>query len=145
MQYMPLQSDLLRYLLPICLQAWHDDLFSTNHSDYASFVENFWTALSPRSLLQNTFVLEKELNAKERENVMKFMRDSLLDRMDQETKLHFVGSNASPYKWFYSLGSFCTVFPTLNELWEIWWNMKTFGHAVCALQYVSCLMYWNER
>jgi hypothetical protein len=144
MEYMPLQPELLRYLLPICLKAWHDDLLNMRHSGHAGFVEAFWTALSPRSQSQDTFVLEEELNAKERESVMQFMRDSLLDRMDQETKLHFVGSNASAYQWFSAIGSFSMVFPNLKELWEIWWNMKTFGHAVCALQYLSCLMYWDE-
>lgn len=145
MEYMPLQPDLLRYLLPICLKAWHDDLVNARHSDHAGFVEAFWTALSPRSLSQNTFVLEEELKAKEYQSVIEFMRDSILDRMDQERHLHFVGSNASAYQWFQALGSFCTVFPHLHSLWEVWWQMNTFGHAACVLQYLSCLMYWDDE
>lgn len=139
MEYMPLQSDLMRYLLPLCLQMWQDDLFNVN-SDCAGTVEAFWTALSPRPTFQNTFVLE-ELSGKEYQSVTQFMQDSLLERMAQETQLHFVGSNSSPYQWFQALGSFCTVLPTLSNLWEDWWQMNTVGHAVCVLQYISCLMY----
>lgn len=143
-KYMPLQSDLLRYLLPLCLKMWQDDLFDVN-SDCAGTVEAFWTALSPRPMFQNTFVLEEELNAKEYQRVMQFMQDSLLERMSQETQLHFVGSKSSSYQWLEALGSFCTVFPALSGLWEDWWQMNTVGHAVCVLQYISCLMYGDSE
>lgn len=145
MEYMPLQPDLLRYLLPICLKAWQEEIFATGSSDYTGFSERFWTALSPRSTSQNTFVLEEELNAKEYQSVMQFMYDSLLRRMDQETHLRFVGSQSSPYQWFHNLGSFCIVFPYLHSLWDEWWRMNTVGHAACVLQYISCLMYWDDE
>ncbi len=145
MQYMPLQPDLLRHLLPLCLKMWQDDLLHKASSDYGGLVEAFWAALSPRPMFQNTFLLEEELNAKEYQSVMQFMRDTLLERMNQETRLHFVGSSASPYQWFYTLGSFCIVFPHLHGLWGKWWQMTTPGHAVCVLQYISCLMYRDNE
>jgi hypothetical protein len=144
MRYMPLQPDLLRYLLPICLNAWRVELLNEGQSDYAGFSEQFWTTLSPRPEAQGTLVLESELTAKECYTVMEFMRDSLLERMAQETQLHFVGSNSSPYQWFQALGSFCIVFPTLSDLWEKWWQMDTVGYAYCVLQYISCLMYRDD-
>jgi hypothetical protein len=145
MQYMPLQPDLLRYLLPLCLKMWQDDLLHKAGSDYGGSVEAFWMALSPRPMFQNTFLLEKELNAEEYYSVMQFMRDTLLERMNQETRLHFVGSNSSPYQWFHTLGSFCTIFPYLQGLWDKWWQIATPGQAVCVLQYVSCLMYRDDE
>lgn len=145
MRYMPLQPDLLRYLLPICLSAWRTELLSGGHSEYGGFSEQFWTTLSPRSEAQGTLVLEKELTANENKSVMQFMQEALLERMTQEKQLHFVGSGASSYQWFYALGSFCTVFPSLHTLWASWWQMKTPGHAVCVLQYISCLMYEDNK
>ena len=145
MQYMPLQPDLLRYLLPLCLKMWQDDLFHQEGSDCGGMVEAFWMALSPRPTFQNTFLLDEELNAKENQSVMQFMRDTLLERMNQEMRLRFAGSQSSPYQWFQTLGSFCIVYPHLRGLWDKWWQMTTPGHAVCVLQYVSCLMYQNDE
>ena len=145
MQYMPLQPDLLRYLLPLCLKMWQDDLLHEEGSDCGGLVEAFWSALSPRPVFQNTFLLEEELNAEEYRSVMQFMRDTLLERMSQETRLHFAGSQSSPYQWLHTLGSFCIVFPHLRGLWGKWWQIATPGYAVCVLQYVSCLMYRNDE
>lgn len=145
MQYMPLQPDLLRYLLPLCLKMWQDDLLRKEDSDCRGLAEAFWTALAPRSLFQNTFLLEEELNAEEYQSVMQFMRGTLLERMNQETRLHFIGSQSSPYQWFHTLGSFCIVFPFLQSLWDKWWQMTTPGQAACVLQYISCLMYRDDE
>lgn len=143
MRYMPLQPDLLRYLLPQCLKMWQEDLFSHGGTASVGTVEAFWAALSLHPP-ETTFLLEEELTAEEHKSVMHFMRDTLLTRMSQETQLHFAGSNASPYQWFYALGSFSSVFPALDSLWNEWWQLTTLGHAVCVLQYFSCLMYPND-
>jgi hypothetical protein len=45
MQYMDLQPELLRYLTPILLAAWREDLFDAGKAGYAGFVEQFWSAL----------------------------------------------------------------------------------------------------
>lgn len=140
MCFMPLQPDLLRYLLPMCLKLWQEDLFSDGKAEGSGVVQSFWFALSPR-LTQNTFLLEEELNTEEYQSVMHFMRDTLLERMSQETELHFIGSNSHPYQWFHALGSFSIVFPNLSSLWNEWWQMSILGHLVCVLQYASCLMY----
>ena len=145
MTYMPLQPDLLRHLLPLCLKMWQDDLLHKENAEYGGQVEAFWTALSPRPTFQNTFLLEEELNAAEYRSVMQFIRDTLLERMSRETRLHFAGSGSSPYQWFHTLGPFCIVFPHLQSLWDKWWQMAAPGHAACVLQYVSCLMYREDE
>lgn len=127
LRYEELQPDLLRFLLPVCLQAWRSYLFATGSSPYGGFVEHFSPALAARSDLLD--ILEK------------FMSDSILDRMDEETALHFAGMGASPYKWFYALGSFAVIFAGLEPLWTQWWRMETPGHAHAALQWASHLMY----
>ena len=144
MRFMPLQPDLLRYLLPQCLKMWQEDLLSGSRTGCGGTVEAFWAALSPHPP-KTAFLLEEELTAKEYGSVMRFMRDTLLTRMSQETQLYFAGSNSSPYQWFYALGSFSNVFPALDSLWNEWWQLNTLGHAVCVLQYFSCLMYPSDK
>lgn len=135
----PLQTDLLRFLLPICLKAWKNDLFSKQPSQYGGFVEYFSAALARRT----DFV--EILGPKGYRGITDFMRDSILDRINQERELHFEGANSSPYQWFYALGSFAVIFADLEQLWTQWWQMKTPGHAVAALQYMSCLIYKDSE
>jgi hypothetical protein len=72
---------------------------------------------------------------------MEFMRDSILDRMDEEHDLKFSGMRASPYKWVRVLCSFAVIFPDIRDLWQRWWKKETKGRAICVLQYISCLLY----
>ena len=131
----PLQPDLLRYMLPICLDSWHKDLLDNGQSVYGGFVEYFWVALAKPSLLQD------HLTPGEYAAVETFMADAILDRIDQENELSFAGMDASPYTWFHAIGSFCVVFPALPSLWKRWWEMTTQGQACAVLQYLSCLLY----
>ena len=135
----PLQPDLFRYLLPICLDVWRKDLLSHNQSEYGGFIEHFWAALASKSLLQDN------LDSREYAAVETFMAGSLLDCLDQQNQLAFSGMGASPYTWFNVLSSFCVVFPTLSTLWTRWWEMNTPGQACAVLQYLSCLLYENDR
>jgi len=138
MLYLPLQPDLFRHLLPICLRAWRKDLFDEG-SNYCGFVEHFSTALATR------LILEENLTADQYKSVMEYMLNSVLDRMDQEEGLQFAGMGARPYRWVHALGSFAVTFPFLHRLWESWWSMSTTGHALAVLQYISCLMYEDDR
>jgi len=130
----PLQPDLLRYLLPICLEVWRKDLLRLDQGEYGGFVAHLWPALARKSV-------QDALSANECATVATFMADSILDAIDQEPCLSFRGSRARPYDAFAALNAFCIVFPTLPALWEIWWAMETPGQACTVLQYLSCLLY----
>ena len=132
-----LQADLIRYVFPICLRGWALDLM--DEIDIDGLVENFWLALAGRTEVWEI------LGSEGSDAVSDFMRDTILDRMDREHELSFSGRAASPYAWFHALGSYTVVFPSLDSLWEIWWEMGTSGLAASALQYASCLMYENDR
>ena len=135
----PLQPDLFRYLLPVCLDLWQKDLLTNSRSGWGGFVEYFWAALANKSLLQDN------LNSREYAAVEMFMAASLLDCIDHQNRLAFSGMGASPYAWFYALSSFCVVFPNLSTLWTPWWEMSTPGQACAVLQYLSCLLYENDH
>ncbi len=136
--YETIQPDLFKYLLPVCLKAWREDLMP-GPSPLGGFVEWFLPALARRPLLS------KMLQPEEQEAVIEFMRDSILDCMEKEPTLAVSKRSASPYSWFYNLGAFAVIFPHLDSLWKTWWGMETTGLAVSVLQYISCLMYENDR
>jgi hypothetical protein len=139
MQYMELQSDLLRFLTPVLLNAWRRDLCEGSAAGYGGFVEQFWAALLKGSALNRVFSQE------ERSAFVSYMRNSILDRLDVEESLRFSGMGAAPYDWVRTLVSYGTLFSDIEILWNDWWQMKTSGHAVAAFQYASALMYENDK
>lgn len=121
------------------MQAWQQNLLVPLSSpSYRAFVEYFLGALACRNFLQEL------LTAEEYEVVVNFIQNTILDRLDQEEELSFSG-NGRVYTWFYALGTFAIIFPTMESLWKIWWMMETRGHVISALQYLSCLMYDEQR
>lgn len=139
MQYMELQPDLLRHLTPVLLAAWRKDLFEGDAAGYGGFVEHFWPALLKGAALQTVFT------DAERSAFIKYLRDTILERLDAENSLRFFGMGASPYRWVQSLVSYGALFPDVEILWTEWWQAKTHGHAVAAFQYASALMYENDK
>jgi len=139
MTYMELQPDLLRHLLPVLLEAWRQDLFEGEAANFGGFVEDFWPALLWGKALHGC------LSDTERGEVMRFMRDTILDRLDAEDSPAFSGMRASPYRWIFSLVSFGVVFADIESLWTEWWQMKTSGHALAAFQYASVLLYEEDK
>jgi hypothetical protein len=139
MKYMELQPELLRYLTPVLLTAWRQDLFEGSTAKYGGFVEQFWPALLEGSALTKVY------SKVERNAFTAYLRNSILDRLDAEESLHFSGMEASPYDWVQALVSYGTLFPDVEILWTEWWQMKTPGHAVAAFQYASALMYDDTK
>jgi hypothetical protein len=139
MKYMELQPELLRYLTPILLNAWRRDLFEGRAADYRGFVEQLWPALLKGSALNKIF------SQAERSAFIAFMRNSILDRLDEEESLRFSGMGAAPYYWVQAFVSYGTLFSDIEILWTEWWQMKTSGHAVAAFQYASALMYEDDK
>ncbi len=135
LMYQELQPDLFLFLLPVCLRAWQNDLMASHQSDYTGFVEQFSGALARHAGFRAM------LSPKQYDAVARFMRDTILDKIDQERQLSFSGWPASPYSWIQAIGTFGTVFPALSELWEGWWTVPTVGRACGVLQYASALMY----
>jgi hypothetical protein len=132
--YTEIQGPLLVYLLPFCLQAWRDDLRGVR-SEYGGFVEYFYPVLADRG------VFTTYLTAKQTAAVSQFMREAILDEIDDQRGLAYQGANARPYRWIAALNNHGVLLPDLHELWEIWWTTETVGRAVAAVQYISSLMY----
>jgi hypothetical protein len=136
LHYTEIQRGLFIYLLPVCLQAWRDDLRGVR--DYGGFVEHFYPVLADRHVF-DTHLMPKQTSA-----VSEFMRQSILAEIDDQRGLAFRGMNARPYRWTRALTTYGVLLPDIDDLWAGWWAVGTIGRAVSSVQYISALMYPNE-
>jgi hypothetical protein len=134
LRYTDIQTSLFVYLLPICLEVWRNDLRGAN-TGYAGVVEHFYPVLADRH------VFDIHLIPKQTAVVSQFMRQAILEEIDEQRGLAFQGSKARPYRWVGELTTYGVLLPDLERLWTDWWALGTIGRAVAAIQYISCLMY----
>jgi hypothetical protein len=134
LRYTEIQGPLLHYLLPFCLQAWREDLRGIS-DEYGGMVEHFYPVLADRH------VFDLHLSPKQNAAVSEFMRQTILEEIDDQRGLAFAGSNQKPYRWFRALTTYGVLLPDLDRLWTAWWSLDTIGRAISVVQYVSCLMY----
>jgi hypothetical protein len=129
-----IQSSLLVFVLPFCLEAWREDLRGTN-TGYGGFVENFYP------MLANKNIFDLHLKPKQTAAVSDFMRDSIIEEVDHQRGLRYRGASSRPYSWVRALTTYGVLLPDIEHLWNTWWSIDTVGKAVAVVQYVSCLMY----
>jgi hypothetical protein len=79
------------------------------------------------------------LTPAQRQQVYEFMRDSFLDRLEQERG--FVPQAA--YRWMARFNSVGLIMPHISMLWDSWWSLQSCGQAVAAFEYCSGLMYFD--
>ena len=132
-----IQDSLLAHVLPFCLEAWRDDLHG--QSGYGGFVEYFYT------LLANKQIFERHLRPAHTAVVSEFMRGSILDEIDEQQGLEYVGKSARAYRWFEALTTYGVLLPDLDRLWTAWWSLESVGRAIALVQYLSCLMYGDNE
>jgi hypothetical protein len=135
LRYTEIQQELLRYLLPVCLQAWGDDLRGVR--DY-SFVEHFYPVLADHH------IFDTHLTPKQTAAVSDFMRQSVLAEIDEQRGLAYSGMNVRPYRWIRALTTHGVLLPDIDALWTAWWDLSTIGRAVASLQYISALIYSDD-
>ncbi|MGB8590285.1 MAG: hypothetical protein WA755_07025 [Candidatus Acidiferrales bacterium] len=133
LRYTEIQGTLLAYLLPFCLEAWREDLRGVD--GYGGFVENFYLVLADHR------IFDAHLNPKQTAAISEFMRQTILQEINEQRGLFFQGMAATPYRWFRALATYGVVLPDVNRLWTAWWSIDTIGGAISAVQYISCLMY----
>ncbi len=139
LMYQEIQRDLFLFFLPICLSAWQEDLLESHESNYAGFVEQFSAGLAKHAGFRGLLSPPRYFA------VSRFIRNTILDKIDQERDLSFFGMHASPYSWVCTIGTFGTAFPDISDLWEEWWDCSTVGRACGVLQYASSLMYPDDK
>jgi hypothetical protein len=132
-----IQTPLFVYLLPFCLEVWRDDLRGVE--SHGGMVEHFYAVLADRH------VFDLQLNESQGEAVSEFMRQAILEEIDNQRGLTYHGSRAKPYRWFRALTTYAVLRPDVGRLWNLWWTLETVGRAVAAVQYISCLMYGENE
>jgi hypothetical protein len=84
LRYTDIQGPLLVYLLPFCLQAWREDLRGI-HDGYGGVIEDFYPVLADRH------IFELHLTPKQSAVVSEFMRQTILEEIDDQRGLAFQG------------------------------------------------------
>lgn len=132
-----IQPDLFRYLLPVLLEMWRQDLTRENR-EHGGTVERLYLALARGHPVKTV------LGDRADEAAGAFMRDAILDRIDEGDRLLCSGSVAAPYDWIGALAGLGAIFPVVGSLWREWWRLQTRGQAMGLLQYVSVMMYDDD-
>lgn len=127
-----IQRELFTYLLPVWLQAWHDDLRGAH--GYGGFVEHFYPVLADRG------VFDTHRTPKQTAAVSEFMRQSILEEMDDQRGLAHRGMSAGPYRWIRALTTHGVLLSDVECVWTSWWALGAIGRAVSAVQYISALI-----
>jgi len=138
LRYTDIQSSLLAYLLPFCLELWCEDLRGTSDK-YGGFVEHLYPVLADRA------IFDKHLTSKQSAAVSEFMQQTILEEVDDQLGLAYQGSKARPYRWIGALTTYGVLLPDLVRVWSAWWSLDTVGRALAAVQYISCLIYPEMR
>jgi hypothetical protein len=136
--YTEIQGSLFIYLLPFCLEAWREDLRGTGNG-YGGFAEYFYLVLA------NKQIFDKHLTQDQTTAVSEFMRESILEEIDDQRRLSYQGMGTRPYRWIAALTTHGVLLPDVDRLWTAWWSLSTVGRAIAVVQYISCLMYPNNE
>ena len=134
LRHTDIQGSLLAYLLPFCLELWYEDLRGTSDK-YGGFVEHLYPVLVDRA------IFDKHLTSKQSAAVSEFMRQTVLDEVDDQLGLAYQGSKARPYRWIGALTTYGVLLPDVDRVWGAWWSLDTVGRAIALVQYISCLIY----
>jgi hypothetical protein len=129
-----IQGDLVPHVIPFCLEAWRDDLRGIDNG-YGGFVEHFYPVLAKAG------ILDSHLNPKQSCAVAEFMRQSILEEIDEQQGLSYRGAGARSYRWIPAFTTYGVLFADVDRLWNPWWSLSTKGKAIAAVQYISCLAY----
>lgn len=140
-QYMTVQEDLLAFALPKALEAWARQELNTPAPECFKgewHFEGMWDALAYRPIHPEFF------NAAQADAMSEFFVRVLLARMQEEKLLSFHGSHASPYGWIRLHATLIWLFPVAEQIWKRWWHFETPDRAICAIQWLSSLIYDND-
>jgi len=132
--YTPIEPELLRYVLPFCLDEWRKELRGEGHG-YGGMIEYLYPLLAKPEIFE-THLLPNQTAA-----VSEFMRSAILEEIDDQRGLCYRGARVRPYRWVGALTSYGVLRPDIGTLWNEWWNLGTVGRAIAFVQYISCLMY----
>ncbi|MCH2078445.1 MAG: hypothetical protein MK180_16480 [Rhodobacteraceae bacterium] len=134
--YMRLPRDLVRFVLPIALEAWARNLLNIKGLFTGNWhFEGMWWALADKPMHPDI------LDTDEAAAMEDFLSDVLLERMEHENWLLFDRSGASPYEWVELLATMLWHFPIAERFWDRWSRFAEPGHAVSYVQWISTLIY----
>lgn len=133
----PLQSEVFRYLFPVCLTVSH--LAIVDSKEPSGYLEPEVMDAIAQGGWRKMATPEQEAGTYE------FLADSLLDRLDLVRGMS-QGLQVEPepfdhpYHWLWRLNALGTILPDVGLVWDEWWSMRSPGFAVAAAKYTWGLM-----
>lgn len=118
----PLQPELFRYLFPLCLATWHEELLIENHC-YDK--EDFFRAL------KRPYLWEQMMDSSQREAVKAFLCEGVLHAIDSEQGF------SRHAAWLDAFNELAGSVAVTGEIWRSWWSVSTPGRAIALLKYAS--------
>jgi hypothetical protein len=139
------QLDLLVFLLPLCLRAWAMSLRGEAQY-YEHYAGRFWVVWNKeRYYPDGAGTLFEVLSGRQQRSFERYVSETIIQAIDHGRRLQSDGHQHYCYGWIGEIASFATVCPALPPLFRTWWSLDTEGRAIGALQYISTLMYEDER
>jgi hypothetical protein len=135
LRYTPIDVPLLLHLLPVCLRALYAELVTPGSA--TAFSEAFYPVLADRG------IFDGHLTSTQSAAAALFLRESILDAIDRQRGLTFVGilGNRRTYAWIEAWSTYAVLRPDLAELSHRWWSLDTIGRCVAFVQFASVLAY----
>jgi len=83
---------------------------------YGGFVEHLYPVLADRA------IFDKHLTSKQSAAVSEFMRQTVLDEVDDQLGLAYQGSKARPYRWIGALTTYGVLLPDVDRVYGGHWT-----------------------
>lgn len=122
----PMQPELFRYLFPLCLATWHEEVIKEGHGCTMEFFLH---------ALRRPFLWQEMMNSRQRQDVKRFIVDTVIARMERERE------EQPGISWLLLLNEAGGVAPVIADIWRDWWQLDTPGKAVCLIIYAAFLVY----
>lgn len=134
--YAPIQEELFRFLFPLVLKEWEKHVISIGvdnslHEDLFIFFSKKFAAIDFLSKEEQVFIED-------------YMMRVILVRLGSESVLLHSTVCSINYSWFECFIAYGTVFQTIDILWDYWWSLHNEGFKLCAIKFISCLIYSAE-
>jgi hypothetical protein len=129
----PLQPELMRHALPLCLKAWQNSLFEGSCMDVA---RAFHSAINAR-----TNIISMTIGDGASRVVVDFMRESIVAMISGERALRKVVGDLSAHRWMAFFASYGSMWADVDKLLSEWRSLPFDGLSVGAIQYLSLFSY----
>ncbi len=142
LNYVELQPALFDYLFPACLTMAQERLMS-GHEGLCSGDSDFIRSLGSRNW--TTVCIPEQVDG-----TYEILIDGFFDRLDRQEGFHELNVEfdandwVTRYNWIGRFVSLGYILPSIEPLWQRWWDIGSPGQAIDTLEFASNLVIRDE-